>query len=182
MLRRDVYFFTATILEWQKLLKPDKYKQLIMDSLRFLVENKRIYLYGFVIMPNHIHLLWRMQEGHDERDVQRDFLKFTAQQIKFDLIANHPKVLPFFKVEEKSRQYRFWESKPYISTMYKKEVFEQKLNYIHNNPLQEKWQLVSKAEDYHFSSARFYLQNTDNWGFITHYQKHCEELGWEKKK
>ncbi|GAB4197656.1 MAG: hypothetical protein OHK0057_29670 [Thermoflexibacter sp.] len=90
-------FFTATIHEWQKLLKPDNYKQLIMGSLKFLVENGRIFLYGFVIMPNHIHLLWRMQEGHDERDVQRDFLKFTAQQIKFDLAAKSPESFTFFQ-------------------------------------------------------------------------------------
>ncbi|GAB4197659.1 MAG: hypothetical protein OHK0057_29680 [Thermoflexibacter sp.] len=66
--------------------------------------------------------------------------------------------------------------------MYRKEVFEQKLNYIHQNPLQKKWQLVSKAEDYHYSSARFYLQNVDDWGFITHYQAHSEEVGWEGNK
>jgi len=30
-----------------------------MASLRFLVANKRIKLYGFVIMPNHIHLVWQ---------------------------------------------------------------------------------------------------------------------------
>jgi hypothetical protein len=33
-----IQFFTATILEWKPLLKPDKYKQLVLDSLRFLVE------------------------------------------------------------------------------------------------------------------------------------------------
>ena len=48
-------FFTATNLWWKKLLQPDKYKQIIIDSLKFLVENKRVKVYGFVIMPNHIH-------------------------------------------------------------------------------------------------------------------------------
>ncbi|MDR6563262.1 MULTISPECIES: hypothetical protein [unclassified Arcicella] len=48
-------FFTATILSWKPLLKPDKYKQIIIDSLKFLVENHRVKVYGFVIMPNHIH-------------------------------------------------------------------------------------------------------------------------------
>ena len=42
-------FFTATNLEWKKLLKPDKYKDIVIDSLRFLVKEKRIILYGFVI-------------------------------------------------------------------------------------------------------------------------------------
>src|SRR5438552_1277965 len=93
-----VKFFTATILDWKPLLKPDKYKLIITDSLRFLVKNKRIWLLGFVVMPNHIHLLWRIQDGCEEKSVQRDFLKFTAQNIKFDLIKHHPAVLTHFQV------------------------------------------------------------------------------------
>lgn len=76
-----IAFFTATILEWKHLLKPNKYKNIILSSLRFLVENKRVKVYGFVIIPNHIHLLWKMEEPHKREDVQRDFLKYTAQQI-----------------------------------------------------------------------------------------------------
>ena len=86
-------FFTATILEWERLLAPDKYKDIIMDSLRFVVANKRIKLYGFVIMPHHLHLIWQMMDSIKQSDVQRDFLKYTAQQIKFDLQVNHASVL-----------------------------------------------------------------------------------------
>jgi hypothetical protein len=50
-------FFTATILEWKKLLKPDKYKDMIVESICFLVNDKRAIIYGFVIMINHIHLM-----------------------------------------------------------------------------------------------------------------------------
>ncbi|MBF9254227.1 transposase [Pontibacter sp. 172403-2] len=79
--QQHMAFFTATILDWKHLLKPDKYKDIILSSLRFLVENERVQVYGFVIMPNHIHLLWKMEESHKWEDVQRDFLKYTAQQI-----------------------------------------------------------------------------------------------------
>jgi hypothetical protein len=40
-------FFTATILEWKPLLSENKYKNIIIDSLRFLVKDKRIVLYAF---------------------------------------------------------------------------------------------------------------------------------------
>ena len=96
-----IQFFTATNLWWKKLLKPDKYKQIIVDSLAFLVENNRVKVYGFVIMPNHIHVVWKVDENHKREDVQRDFLKFTAQQIKQDLEVNHPAVLPHFEVNLK---------------------------------------------------------------------------------
>ena len=49
-------FFTATILEWKQLLRPDEYKQIIIDSLLFLKKEGSIIVNAFVIMPNHIHL------------------------------------------------------------------------------------------------------------------------------
>ncbi len=41
-----IQFFTATILWWKKLLKPDKYKQLIVESMRFLAKDGRVKIYG----------------------------------------------------------------------------------------------------------------------------------------
>ena len=100
-------FFTATILEWKHLLKPDKYKDIVMGSLKFLVEKQRIKLYAFVLMPNHIHVIWQMRNAIKPADVQRDFLKYTAQQIKFDLLQNYPAVLEKFRVQQlKDRSYQ----------------------------------------------------------------------------
>jgi putative transposase len=77
-------FFTATILEWKRLLKADKYKEIIISSLRFLVENKRVKVNAFIIMDNHIHLIWQMIGGMKPQQFQRDFMKYTAQKIKQD--------------------------------------------------------------------------------------------------
>jgi putative transposase len=66
-------FFTAGIKGWYKLLQDDKYKDIIISSLRFLVEDKRIKLYAFVIMSDHIHLIWQMQALIHPEHVQRDF-------------------------------------------------------------------------------------------------------------
>ena len=78
-----IEFFTATCLNWQPLLLPDERKEIVMKSLKFLVNDKRIWLYGFVIMPNHIHLMWCKQNNWVEKSVMQMFLKYTAQQIKF---------------------------------------------------------------------------------------------------
>ena len=48
-------FFTGTILNWQTLLLSDKYKEVVLRSLEFLTKNKRVKIYAFVLMPNHIH-------------------------------------------------------------------------------------------------------------------------------
>ena len=79
-------FFTATILNWMPLLKEDKYKDIIVSSLKFLVANKRVKVFSFVIMPNHLHFIWQIQPEHEREEVQRDFLKYTAQKIRFDSV------------------------------------------------------------------------------------------------
>ncbi|MGV3586193.1 MAG: transposase [Adhaeribacter sp.] len=168
-----IQFFTATILNWKHLLTPNKYKNIITSSLQFLVNQKRIILLAYVIMPNHLHLIWRINNGHKREDIQRDFLKFTAQQIRFDLQANHPQVLEKFRVAAKDRAYQIWERNPLSVDLLGKEMVEQKLQYIHLNPLQEKWNLVQKPEAYTYSSAMFYLTGEDAFGFLTDYRETC---------
>jgi putative transposase len=106
--------------------------------MQFLVANNRAKIYAFVIMPNHIHLIWRINEKYLLKEVQRDFLKYTAQQIKFDLQANHPQILTHFEVNLKDRQYQFWKRNPLSIDLYSRKVVEQKLIYILLNPMQEK--------------------------------------------
>ena len=163
-------FFTATILEWKPLLQEDTYKEIILSSLRFLVDNNRIAVYGFVIMPNHIHLIWHIAEGHKREEVQRDFLKYTAQQIKWNLMKSNPALLEHFRVNAKDRIYQIWERNPLTVDIYTGKVLLQKLNYIHNNPLQDKWRLCTLPEAYPWSSARFYHTGMDTHGMLTHYQ------------
>ena len=49
-------FYTASVFQWKPLLKDDKFKDIIVNSLRFLVADNRIVLNAFVIMNTHIHL------------------------------------------------------------------------------------------------------------------------------
>lgn len=49
-------FYTSTILKWKALLKPAKYKDIIIQSLQHLTATKKITLFAFVIMNNHILL------------------------------------------------------------------------------------------------------------------------------
>jgi len=162
-------FFTATILEWKPLLTEDKYKDIIVESLKFLYDNKRAVIYGFCIMPNHIHLIWHIAEGHKRENVQRDFLKYTAQMIKADVERNDPSLLESFRVNAKDREYQIWERNPLSIDIYSIKVMEQKLKYIHENPLQEKWDLCKWPEEYKYSSAYFYHTGKDEWGFLRHY-------------
>ncbi len=160
-------FFTATNLEWKRLLKPNKYKDIVISSMKFLVKNKRARIFSFVIMENHIHLLWQTLPGHASEAVQRDFLKYTAQRIKKDLQENYPRVLSYFRVNAKDREYQFWERNALSVELRSRKVFLQKSRYIHENPVRAG--ICKLPEEYRYSSALFYETGIDNWGFLTHY-------------
>ena len=162
-------FFTATNLEWKRLLKPDKYKDIIISSMRFLVNNKRVKIFAFVIMENHFHTIWQILPDYNPADVQRDFLKYTAQQIKKDLQRYHPDILKHFKVNAKDREYQFWERNALSIEIRSSSVFIQKLEYIHWNPV--KAGICKSPEEYKYSSALFYESGTNNWDFLSHHQE-----------
>ena len=105
-------FFTATILEWKYLLADDKMKEIIISSIHFLVKDSRVKVYGFVIMPNHIHLIWQIQDSYEKSKVQQSFLKYTAQQMKFMLTKTDAAELAKYKVKASDREYQFWERNP----------------------------------------------------------------------
>ena len=160
-------FYTATILEWKHLLKPDKYKDIIIETLRFLVTNERARIFAFVIMDNHIHMIWQALGKYTPSEIQHSFMTHTAQQIKLDLQQNHPQVLQQFKVTAKDRKYQIWERSPLGIELYTHEVFIQKLDYTHYNPV--KAGLCKFPEEYHYSSAKFYYTGVDDFGILSHY-------------
>lgn len=159
-------FYIATILQWQHLLKPDKYKAIIIQSLQYLTANKQVTLYAFVIMSNHIHLIWQALPDKTPQQIQHSFMKYTAQQIKFDLVENDKILLDKFRVNAKDRTYQFWERNSLGIDLYKDDAFMQKLEYIHYNPV--KAGLCSLPEEYYFSSAAFYHTGKDDFGMLTH--------------
>lgn len=121
-------------------------------------------------MPNHIHLIWEMLEPNGKEMPNASFMKFTGHQFLVELRKNHPHLLPFFNVETTSRKHHFWQRNSLPFLLINEEALVQKLVYIHNNPLQEKWQLVDRAEDYVYSSARFYQTGNDEFEFLTHWK------------
>jgi putative transposase len=161
-------FFTATCKDWLTLLQDNACKDIIINSLKFLVEKKRVRVFGFVIMNNHLHLIWQMLGDHKPDAVQRDFLKYTAQQIKFHLQNINPELLERCKVQAKDRTFQIWKRNALSIDIYSEEVMLQKLNYTHNNPV--KAGLAMMPEQYFYSSASFYILQDDRFEFSSHYR------------
>lgn len=167
----SVYFFTATNLNWLPLLDTDERKQIITDSLGYMVKEGKAQVFAFVIMPNHFHVLWSVKNDYTLSNIQRDLLKFTAQKIKFNLQDTNDSRLLLLHSSQNDRAFQIWERRPKWKQVTNREMAFQKLNYIHGNPLQGKWNLCKTTIDYRFSSALFYETGVDDFAFLTHLQE-----------
>lgn len=146
-------FLTATILNWQHLLSDD-FKQIVVNTVSWLVHQKRCRIYGFVIMPNHIHLLWKIEDGFDRANVQGALLSYTAHEFK-KRIDGDVEQLKKYQVNLVDRTFQF-QRDCLVKECWGEEFLKQKLDYIHKNPLQAHWNLGSLSENYYWSSASFY--------------------------
>jgi putative transposase len=134
--------------------------------LSFLSEKNRVTIYCFVIMSNHFHLIWQMLGNNKREDVQRDFLKYTAQKILKILIREKSPLLSKLLVSAQDRKYQVWERNSLSIPLWSGYVIWQKLTYIHFNPVRAG--LCSYPEEYIYSSAGFYYQGEQRWRFLVH--------------
>lgn len=164
------YFWTCTIKDWSKLLRFEEHKWIIINSLKKLVDRNKIEVFGFVVMPNHIHLIIRLTQANGKEKPSSSFLKETSHLIKKELLTHNKLILASFRVSEVDRSYRIWQRDSLAIELINENMLEQKLAYIHNNPLQEPWKLSQSPEDYYWSSAMFYETGIDEFKILKHYK------------
>ena len=109
---------------------------------------------------NHLHTIVGSTGENKVPDIWRDFKKFTSKEIIRTLLVENTEsrrewMLNRFeyagKNDKKNKQYKFWQDGNDAQEIYLNDYFDQKLNYIHQNPV--KAELVNRAEDYRYSSA-----------------------------
>ena len=159
-----IYFWTATIYKWIPLLDSDCNKQIIIDSVKYLSEKELISVYAFVIMPNHIHLIWQQNNLNGKETPKGSLLKHSAHLFLKELKANGNS--KYYEVNEANKKHEIWQRDSLGVEIYNREVAQQKLDYIHFNPVTGKWKLAKDDLDYQFSSAKFYETGLDNFGFL----------------
>lgn len=121
-----------------------------------------------MLMENHFHMIWQVMGDHKREDVQRDFLRFTAQQILKSLRNLNSTLLEELIVDAKDRKHQVWERNSLSIELRHTHVFKQKVEYIHNNPVRAG--LCNLPEEYEYSSAGFYEKNEHKWDFLNHYE------------
>ncbi len=127
--------------------------QIIFESWQYLQQNANFKLYGYVILENHLHLI--AQSDNIQKDIQC-FKSYTARRLidflkekKMSLILRQ---LAFYKKEHKQQSdYQFWQEGSHPQVMEVEEVLRQKLEYMHNNPVQRGY--IEKPEHWRYSSA-----------------------------
>jgi REP element-mobilizing transposase RayT len=150
------YFCTITVLDWLPVLIESRYIDPILDSLKFSRERKGLELFAFVIMPNHLHAICA---APDLQTIMRDFKRFTSREIHERLKSDRRETtLHWLKwATQRARRERgelsLWEDGFRPQALWTRDVFEQKLQYVHDNPARKG--LVSIPEEWWHSSAGF---------------------------
>ncbi len=83
-----LYFLTFTVVEWLDVFTRPRYKDIVVDSLRYCQQSKGLELCAYCLMTNHLHLIARAADGHELSDIVRDFKKFTARRVFEAIVAN----------------------------------------------------------------------------------------------
>lgn len=157
------YFVSFAIVEWLDVFRKNEYKDILVESLQYCQQVKGMVIYAWCIMTNHVHLIFRSTNDQKPELLLGDFKRFTSKAI-VRAIQNNPKesrkewlLQKFYQAGKKSsnvKKYQFWRHDNKPIELWSNKVIDEKIRYIHNNPVEEG--LVYYPEDYIYSSARDY--------------------------
>lgn len=158
VLGNQPHFITCTVVNWTPLFGQVEITQIILNSLNFLQTQQRLTLYAYVIMENHLHLI--ASAANLSKEIG-NFKSFTARSIIDLLIQNQSNYLlhqlKFYKLKHKTDQdYQVWQEGFHPQAILNEEIFRQKLDYIHNNPVKRGY--VDDQAHWRYSSYRNYIE------------------------
>jgi len=139
---------------------------------------------GYVIMPNHMHLLlFTMNNSKDINSILGTGKRFMAYEIvkrlnnlkRKDIIEKlQESVNPNDKL--KGKLHNVFEPSFDLKEIATEKFIVQKLNYIHANPVRGKWNLADDFRNYEHSSAGFYESSSKNGYKVVHYSEALEKF------
>ena len=87
--KEGTYFITFAVVEWVDVFTRKKYKDIVLESLRYCQKEKSLIVYAWCIMSNHIHFI--ASKNDDLSVILRDFKKFTSKKLLLAIITNQKK-------------------------------------------------------------------------------------------
>ncbi len=157
-----LYFVSFAVVYWIDVFIRRNYKDILIESLRYCQQNKGLRIHAWCIMTSHLHLIIS-SEGEPLSDILRDFKSFTSTQLKKAIDENPQEsrrewiIWMMVRAGNKNSNnngFQFWQQHNQPIELFTKKVIQQKLEYIHNNPVEEGF--VEKPEEYLYSSAKDY--------------------------
>ncbi|TSD67310.1 transposase [Inquilinus sp. KBS0705] len=155
----ELYFVTLTVVNWIDVFTRRLYNDFIVQSLTHCQQHKKLNIYAYVIMTNHIHLVANVSEG-SLGDVLRDFKTFTSKELAKLIMNNEQEsrrkwMISTFnwagKINPLNTNHQFWQNGNHPILLYSPAVIDQKIDYIHENPV--KAGFVGSAHEFWYSSA-----------------------------
>lgn len=160
------YFVSFATVGWIDVFSRQIYRDLFLESLSYCRKEKGLNIHAWVIMSNHIHLIISCKSGFDLADIIRDLKKYTSfkiiKEIKKGITESRREWMLFLfakagKENSNNTNYQFWRQDNHpIELDFVSNIFQQKLDYLHNNPVSAG--IVERPEDYIYSSARDYQE------------------------
>jgi REP element-mobilizing transposase RayT len=152
-----LYFITASVCGLKKIFDNQEYAQIILDSLSWLQQEQRMRLYVFVLMPSHLHAIVK-PVNLEISSLLQQFGSYSAHAILKSIERQSDlDLLEFFHTQrrDKQRKHSVWQDIQ-AKNIYSEDYLEQKLEYIHSNPVRCDPPLVKERERYRYSSACFF--------------------------
>jgi putative transposase len=177
-----VYFVTLTVVEWLPVFIDETTCKIVTESLNFSIQNKRLGVNAYVIMPNHLHAILFDKDFDSERlkHTIDDLRKFTGRKLLDYADGNLSEAFcqTFRENAGIDRERKFWQPSKHAEGIFSEKFYRQKLNYFHLNPVRKG--LVRSAQDRRFSSATYWFN--ERWSGDQRSTKDDVELsaiGWE---
>ena len=153
---QEPHFLTCTVHNRVPVFTRPDATDIVLDSLRFLQENGRLVVYGYVVMVNHIHLV---ASSPELTKTSGEFKSHTARRILTLLQANRARTLLWQLTrttvqDNPQRQRHLWRPGSHPQQILSEDMMRQKLEYIHNNPVARGH--VDDPLHWRYSSARNY--------------------------
>lgn len=152
--RKDLHFITFSCFQRRSLLESARARNLFVKVLGQVRERYPFFLVGYVVMPEHVHLLISEPvQGTPSKVIQVLKQRVSrAMRQKRRRTSRTQLRLPF--LEEESGLKRFWQRRFYDFNVWSKGKLKEKLNYMHANPVMRK--LVRHPKNWPWSSWSFY--------------------------
>jgi len=161
--QEGLYYLTFQVVDWIDIFTRQIYRDIVIDSFRYAIENKDFQLFAYIIMSNHVHLIANSEIGKLS-DTIGDIKKYTSKRIvdTIKTILESRKEWLLNRFEYKAKQhsrnsnYQVWTHENHAIYLYSPEFIAEKLEYLHQNPVRAG--IVVYPEDYIYSSARNYAE------------------------